>query len=96
MFEAFIQAARATKVAKVTSLSEAYTPGQPFSVFINPVSDDDMGKAITITAKPTRNDSAVEVPVAVGDWSPVMFDSISANGVDLTNNELFVALIDIE
>lgn len=96
MFNALIQAARATKLEKVTSLSEAYRPGKPFNVFINPVSSDDIGTVVKITATPDRNDSAVEVPVVAGDWSPIIFKEISASGVDLSGYELYVGLIDVD
>lgn len=95
MFEAFLQSARATKIQKVAA-ADGYTSNKPFSIFIAPTasSSQEVGDVLIITAKPVHNEEAVEVPVVVGDWSPVVFDAIAAGGIG-AGLDVYIAEIEV-
>lgn len=97
MFEAILQSARATKVEKVADLTNGYTNNKPFSVFVYPGDNAPKaaGEVMVITAKPVRNSQAVDVPVAIGDWSPVVFDAIAAGGINTSVYDVYVAEIEV-
>lgn len=92
-----ITAGRITKVEKVTSLSAHYFPADSFSIFLvpRPTSGVELGDVKIVEAMLPRTDSAyVDVPVVVGDWSPVVFRAIKASGIDLTEVDVYVAPIE--
>ena len=96
MFEAFLQAARATRVTKVADLTDGYS-GKPFSIFVAPTasSPKETGEVLIISAKPVRNDDATDVPVSIGDWSPVLFDAIAADGINTSAYDVYIAEIEV-
>lgn len=93
----YIAAGRVTKVVKLTSLSNDYNPGgNVFSVFLAPKegSDAGVGDVLAFDAMlPDSNGEFVEVPVVVGDWSPIVFRAIKASAIDLTDFDVYVAPI---
>lgn len=97
MFEAILQSGRATKVEKVASLTTAYGNNKPFSIFVCPTdnSPKEAGEVLIINAKPVRNTAATDVPVTIGDWSPVVFDEIAADGINTGVYDVYVAEIEI-
>lgn len=91
-----ITAGRITKVEKVTSLSSNYYPADSFSMFLVPkaATGVELGDVMVVEALLPRTDNEyVNVPVVVGDWSPVVFRAIKASGIDLTKVDLYVAPI---
>ena len=92
-----IYASRVNNVVKLTSLSADYNPGFLFSLFLAPVANQgvDAGDVLAVTAVLSESDgAAVEVPVVVGDWSPIVFRSLkSSGGIDLTKVKAYVAPI---
>lgn len=90
------------KVAKLDDLSSAYkdADGKSFHIYVVPGAGAtlDAGETIIINAKPTRNDSSVDVPVCIGDWSPIVFEEISAStdqtDLDLDNYDVYVSPIE--
>lgn len=93
----FTKAGRITNVEKVTSLSENYYPEKEiFSMFLAPKDDgvSSSGDVLIVEAMlPDSDGQYVEVPVVVGDWSPVFFRGLKAGGVDLTDVDVYVAPI---
>ncbi|MCR5588001.1 MAG: hypothetical protein K6F72_00110 [Bacteroidales bacterium] len=92
-----ITAARVTNVGLLESLNEDYYPnGVLFSLFLAPKSDSsvEIGDIKEITAMlPHSNGEYVEVPVVVGDWSPVVFHALKADNDLLTDVKVYVAPI---
>lgn len=92
-----IQSSRVTNAIKLVSLSEDYTPGFLFSLFLSPIANQDIacGDVLAVNAVLAESDgAAVEVPVVVGDWSPVVFRTLKASGgIDLTKVNAYVAPI---
>lgn len=91
-----IQAARVTDVQKLTSLTSDYHPDKLFSLMLVPKQNSsvDVGDVVTFNATlPHAGNLPIEVPVVVGDWSPIVFCSIEANGIDLTEVDAYVAPI---
>lgn len=92
-----IKAGRITKVEKVTSLSENYYPdGVIFSMFLVPKesSNIELGDVIIVEAMlPDTNGAYVDVPMVVGDWSPVLYRAIKAEAIDLDTLDVYVAPI---
>lgn len=70
------ESVKVLKVGKVESLAVNFKPAseKPFHILINPKSGSELapGDVKIINAKPVKNDTAVEVPVVVGDWNPVI------------------------
>lgn len=96
MFTALIRAGRVLKVEQLSDLTSEYKPTSPdtcFSVFLMPASGSsvELGDVVLVNAKLPYGSAAGDVPVVVGDWSPVIFESISASGVDLTDVDVYVA-----
>lgn len=93
----FTKAGRITKVEKVTSLSENYYPEKEiFSMFLAPKDDgvSSSGDVLIVEAMlPDSDGQYVEVPVVVGDWSPVFFRGLKAGGIDLSDVDVYVAPI---
>lgn len=91
------ESVKAMKVEKVTDLSSAFSleSKNAFHIFIAPGAgaDLDCGEVMQISAKPAKNDAATTVPIVVGDWNPVVLDSISASAIDLDNYDVFVSEI---
>ncbi len=96
------ESVKVLKVDQLESLSEDFSlsDGKGFHVFIAPLSgaDKDSGETIIIKAKPVKNDEAVEVPIVVGDWNPVLLEKIAANSeadtdIDLTKYKVFYSEI---
>lgn len=98
MFNALIKAGRVLNVGKITDLTAAYSPNAPFSVFLTPASGSlvEVGDNYIITGCTAYGEAEGEIPVVVGDWSPVVFRSISASGIDLTEVDCYVAPIELE
>ena len=91
-----ITAGRITKVEKVTSLSANYYPEKSFSVFLNAKANSGVenGDVVVVEAMLPDTDGAyVDVPVVLGDWSPVVFRAIKASGINLTKIDVYVAPI---
>lgn len=84
-------------VEQITDISTAFKPAtaNAFHIFLAPAdgSSYSVGDVVTITAKPVNNDSATSVPIVVGDWNPVVLESVSASGVDLTEFDVYVSEI---
>lgn len=93
----FTQTGRVTNVVKVTSLSENYIPdGEFFSMFLAPKDDgvSSSGDVLIVEAMlPDSDGQYVDVPVVVGDWSPVFFRALKAGGIDLSDVDVYVAPI---
>ncbi|MBP5545733.1 MAG: hypothetical protein J6X59_00415 [Bacteroidales bacterium] len=93
----FIKAGRITNVGKLTSMSADYYPdGVSFSLFLAPKEDGDAstGDIMAVEAMlPESDGQYVEVPVAVGDWSPVVFRALKSGTLDLTDVDVYVAPI---
>lgn len=105
MFTALIRAGRILNVEKVTDLTAAYAPvvtdgvtPAPFSIFLVPAVGSTVlpGDVVIVNGKLPYGAAATDVPVIVGDWSPVVFESISASGVDLDDVDLYAAPIRID
>ena len=102
MFTSTIRALRVLKVEKITDLSSGYKPAgdgpRPFSLFLLPKdgSTYSVGDAVEITAKLPYAASATGVPMLVGDWSPVVFEEIPVDGVDLEEFTPYAAEIKID
>lgn len=90
-----ILASRITNVVKLDDLTEDYSTKGCFSVLLAPKSDAvERGDIVTFDAiLPHSNTEYVEVPVVVGDWSPIVFKSIKANSIDLTEVDVYIAPI---
>ena len=86
------ESVKVLNVGKVDSLSEEFKleNGNGFHVFIAPGSgaDKDSGETIIIKAQPVKNAEAVEVPIVVGDWNPVLLRAIAANSEADTDIDL--------
>jgi len=97
MFEAILQSARATKITKVADLTDGYTSAKPFSIFVCPTdnSPKEAGEVLVINAKPVDNAAAVDVPVVIGDWSPVVFDAIGTGGINTSSYDVYIAEIKV-
>lgn len=91
-----ILASRITNVVKLDSLDTDYTPKGIFSVLLAPKSGATAEKWDIVTFDailPHSNTEYVEVPVVIGDWSPIVFKSIKANSIDLTDVDVYIAPI---
>lgn len=92
------ESVKVLKVDKVADLSTNFTPasGKPFHIFINPKSESsyEIGDVVVITAKPTKNNTATAVPVVIGDWNPVLFESITAGAIDTTTNDIYYSEVE--
>lgn len=97
-FNALLKAGRVLNVGKVTDLTAAYEPDAPFSMFLVPASGSlvEVGDTYIVNGLTAYGTAAGEIPVVVGDWSPVVFRGISASGIDLTEVDVYVAPIEIE
>lgn len=95
--ESIISAQCITNVVKLESLTEDFDlEGKLFRLFLAPAlgSDVKSGDILTVDAMlPYSGGEAVEVPVVVGDWSPVLFQGIEASAIDLTDVDAYVAPI---
>ncbi len=91
--KAIVASARVTDVKKVTSLSEEYRPEAIFSVFLAPKDGgNEAGDVVEFEAElPHTKGEYVDVPVVVGDWSPIVFKAIKASAIDLTKVTLYAA-----
>ena len=93
----YTQAGRITNVEKVTSLSENYYPDDEiFSLFLVPKEDGSAssGDVIIVEAMlPDSDGQYVDVPVVVGDWSPVFFRGLKAGAIDFSEVDVYVAPI---
>lgn len=101
MFTATLRALRVLKIEKVTDLSSGFalSNGNPFSLFIAPAdgSSLDVGDVAIVNATiPYDNGNVVEVPVVVGDWSPVVFDSLDADNTAIADCDIYAAEIKID
>lgn len=101
MFTALIRAGRVLEITKLTDLTAAYEPTDPFSMFLTPTSGSTVGLGDTLLVSGTTPYDAVgaaahDLPVVVGDWSPIVFRSIAASGIDLSDVDVYVAPIKIE
>lgn len=93
-----IRAGRVLNVEKLTDLSAGYDPQTPFNMFLVPASGStvELGDVIVVSATlPYGGDTAGDVPVVVGDWSPVIFRTLAAGAIDLTEVDVYVAPIAI-
>lgn len=92
------ESVKVLKVGKVDSLATNFKPasGKSFHVFIAPKAGSELapGDVVVISAKPVKNDSAVEVPIVVGDWNPTLLEFITAGAVDLTTDDVFYSEVD--
>lgn len=92
-----MNAARVTNVVKLASLDEDYFPdGASFSLFLNPTetSTTAAGETVVIEAMLAHSDGKyVEVPVIVGDWSPIVCRALQAGSIDLDEFDVYVGLI---
>ena len=93
--QSIVKAARVTEVGKLSSLSEDYYPnGELFSLFLNPTesSSVSVGDVMVVEAMlPHSIAEFVEVPVVVGDWSPVVFLGLKAGTINLGEVDVYVA-----
>ena len=67
-----------------------------FSMFLAPKDDgvSSSGDVLIVEAMlPDSDGQYVDVPVAVGDWSPVFFRGLKAGGIDLSDVDVYVAPI---
>ena len=98
MFTELLRAGRILQVSQLDDLTAAYEPDLPFSMFLVPASgsDTEVGDVVIVNAKLPYGSAAGNVPVVVGDWSPVVFESIAASGIDLTAVDAYVAPIKID
>ena len=89
---------RIVKIEKVEDLTTNYAPGKPFSIFIAPVVGGAYlpGDVAIVNGTLPETTTATDVPVMVGDWSPVVFDSITASSLDLENCELYASELEIQ
>ena len=92
-----VKAGRITNVEKVTILSDPYYPnGVIFSMFLNAKSQSgvESGDVVVVEAMlPDTNGAYVDVPVVVGDWSPVIFRAIKAGAIDTDKLDVYIAPI---
>lgn len=97
------ESVKVLKVGKVESLDTDFAPasGKAFHVFIRPLAgaDNDAGEIVAIKAKPVKNDQPTEVPIVLGDWNPVLLQSIAANAntdtdIDLNTYSVYYSEID--
>ena len=92
-----ILASRITNVVKLDSLDTDYTPKGLFSVLLAPKSGAtaEKGDIVTFDAVLPHSTAYVEVPVIVGDWSPIVFNTIKADSIDLTEVDVYIAPINL-
>lgn len=96
------EAFKAMKVDKISDLTDAFKSASDlsFHIYVVPGSGaaKDSGETIIINAKPAKNLAAVDVPVCIGDWSPIVFESISASAdqteLDLSSYDVYFSEIE--
>ena len=95
--ESIISAMCITNVVKVEDLTDDFSlDGKHFRMFLAPASGSDVksGDILPVDAiLPYSGGEAVEVPVVVGSWSPVLFKAIEASAIDLNDVDAYVAPI---
>jgi len=94
--ESIIRASRITKISKLASLSENYFPDELFSLMLVAKSNSGVenGDVLAFDAMlPDTNNEYVEVPVVVGDWSPIVFRAVKAGAINLSKVDAYVAPI---
>lgn len=74
---------------KITDLSKAFSlGGMPFSVFVKPKKAS-METCTLLHCKLICDKQAGELPVPIGDWTPGAISSISPNGIDLSEYDVY-------
>ena len=94
--ESIVKTLLVTNVAKLDSLDEGYEPGWMFKIFVNPKEGSEISKGDILTVDAGLYDSngeIVEVPVITGEWSPIVFRTLKASSLDLTEVDVYVARI---
>ena len=93
--EAIMSATSITDVVKPEDISEkiALNGNKPFRLFLAPQSGSEfnVGDVVTVTGTLPQSAVSVEVPVAVGSWSPVLFTVI--DGIELAKIDAYIAPI---
>ena len=78
---------RVSAHGKITSVATAFKleSGQPFALFIVPISDgtDPDAKVVLVTCKLYQDDNATACPFTSNCWDVPAVSEISINGVDL-------------
>lgn len=96
------ESVKVLNVSKVASLDTDFSPASKkgFHIFIAPGDNasHEAGEVVIIKAKPVKNEQATEVPIVLGDWNPVLLESISANAnvdtdIDLDNYSVYYSEI---
>ena len=73
---------------KITDLSKGFSLGVPFTVFVKPKKAV-METCTLLNCKLICDKQAGELPVLAGDWTPGAISSISPNGIDLSEYDVY-------
>lgn len=99
MFTAAIRALRVLDVKQVDDLTAKIYLDVPFSLFVAPKVGSGYlpGDVISVEGGLAYSQgSETKVPVVVGDWSPIIFDFISANQLDANDFDVYIGFIKID
>lgn len=95
--ESIISATCITSVVKVEKLTVGFDlDGAHFRLFLAPAagSEVNVGDVIVVDgAILPQSSDAIEVPVAVGSWSPVLFEALKAGSIKLDRVDVYAAPI---
>lgn len=94
--ESILKTLLVTNVTNVTSIEEGYNPGWPFKIFVKPKEGSDISKGdilAVVAGLYDSNDEDVEVPVIVGEWSPIVFRWLKGGYLDLERVDVYIARI---
>lgn len=93
-FESIISAMCITDVTQVEDLDvDLNFDGKPFRLFLEPISGGEVnvGDVVRVNGMLPYSIEMSKIPVAVGSWSPVLFTTIQADGINLTEVNAYVA-----
>ena len=95
--ESIISATCITNVVKVKDLTDGFVlDGAHFRLFLAPAANSEVkvGDVIVVDgAMLPQSSDAIEVPVAVGSWSPVLFTALKADSIKLKDVDVYAAPI---
>lgn len=82
---------------QVTDLTADFklTNGNSFHILIAPgdTADKVEGQVLPVGMKLAKNDTSKNIPVVVGDWNPLVVESIDASAIDLTKYDVYISEI---
>ena len=79
-FTALVRAGRVLECHRATALTDIATTGKPCSLFLVPLADGALEDVdfVEVAGELQYNATSTVAPVVVGDWSPVIFNSVTA------------------